>query len=132
MLARTGVALVAALVLVWLGVMERDVRLEAQGTELSTKLAAAGTLARSDAKLRAAQQLNPDTGPELKRAFLYIGAGRVGHAAAILEGILRREPDNLAAWGALFNVARDRDPAAADRALAARRRLDPLHARPPG
>jgi predicted Zn-dependent protease len=128
-LARAAVAAVAVLVLGWLGLMERDVRLEAQGTALA---AAPGNLAPADAKLRAAQRLNPDTAPELKRAFLYVGAGRPATAAAILEGILRREPDNLAAWGALFNVARDRDRAAMDRALAARRRLDPLRAPPPG
>jgi hypothetical protein len=127
-IARAGIAVVAVLVLAWLGLMERDVRLEAHGTELS---AVPGNLARADADLRAAQRLNPDTGPELKRAFLYVGAGRPADAAAILEGIVRREPDNLAAWGALFNVARGRDGTAAERALAARRRLDPLRA-PPG
>jgi predicted Zn-dependent protease len=127
-IARAGIAVVAVLVLAWLGLIESDVRLEARGTELS---AVPGNLARADADLRAAQRLNPDTGPEFKRAFLYVGAGRPVDAAAILEGILRREPDNLAAWGALFNVARGRDATAAERALAARRRLDPLRA-PPG
>jgi predicted Zn-dependent protease len=127
-IARAGIAVVAVLVLAWLGLMESDVRLEAHGTELS---AVPGNLARADADLRAARRLNPDTGPELTRAFLYVGAGRPADAAAILEGILRREPDNLTAWGALFNVARGRDATAAERALAARRRLDPLRA-PPG
>lgn len=129
--ARVAVAAVASVVLAWLGVMEWNVRLEARGTELSAELAVHGNLARADADLRAAQRLNPDSEPELKRAFLYVGAGRPADAAAILEGILRHEPENLAAWGALFNVSRDRDPAAADRALDARRRLDPLRA-PPG
>ena len=131
MLARVAVAVVASIVLAWLGLMERNTRLEARGTERSAALAVRGNLARADADLRGAQRLRPDTEPELKRAFLYVGAGRPADAAAILEGILRREPDNLAAWGALFNVSRDRDPAAADRALDARRRLDPLRA-PPG
>jgi predicted Zn-dependent protease len=129
--ARAVVAVIAVLVLAWLGLMERDVRFEARGTHLSAQLAVRGNVARADAELRAAQRLNPDTAPELKRAFLYVGARRPADAASILEGILRREPDNLAAWGALFNVARDRDPVAADRALAARRRLDPLRAPPP-
>jgi hypothetical protein len=128
---RVAVTVVAVLVLAWLGVMERDVRLEAQGTELSAKLALSGTLRRADAKLRAAQRLNPDTTAELKRAYLYVGGQRFAIAQAIVEGIVRREPDNLAAWAALFNVARNRDPAAADHALAARRRLDPLRAPPP-
>jgi hypothetical protein len=128
--ARIAVVAVAVLVLGWLALMERDVRLEARGTERSPRLAVPGNLARADADLRAAQRLNPDTEPELKRAFVYVGAGRPADAAAILEGIVRREPDNLAAWGALFNASRDRDPAAAEQALDARRRLDPLRAPP--
>jgi hypothetical protein len=128
--ARAAVVVAAVLVLAWLGLMELDARREARGTALSTKLAVPGNLARADADLRGAQRLNPDTEPELRRAFVYVGSGRPANAAAILEGIVRREPDNLAAWGALFNVARDRDAAAADRALAARRRLDPLRAPP--
>jgi predicted Zn-dependent protease len=125
--ARVSVVCVAVLVLGWLGLMERDVRADKRGVALSAQ---PGNLTRADAELRAAQRFNPDTEPELTRAYLYVGAGQPARAAAIVEGILRREPDNLAAWGALFNVARDRDPAAADRALAARRRLDPLHAPP--
>jgi predicted Zn-dependent protease len=128
--ARVAVAVVAVVVLAWLGLMERNVRLEAQGTTLSAKLAVPGNLERADADLRGAQRLNPDTEPELKRAYVYVGAGRPAEAATIIEGILRREPDNLAAWGALFTVSRDRDPAAAERALDARRRLDPLRAPP--
>ena len=131
MVARVAIAVGAVLVLAWLGLMELDVRREARGTELASKLAVPGNLARADAALRGAQRRSPDTEPELRRAFLYVGAGRPTQAAAILEGILRQEPDNLAAWGALFNVARDRDAAAADRALDARRRLDPLRAPPP-
>jgi len=129
-LARVGVAVVAVLVIGWLGLMERDVRADKRGTALSAEPSVPGYVARADAELRAAQRLNPDTEPELKRAFLYVGAGQPERAASIVEGIVRREPDNLAAWGALFNVARDRDPAAAERALDARRRLDPLHAPP--
>ncbi len=56
------------------------------------------------------------------------GRGREREAAALLERVVEREPDNLTAWGLLLAFARERDPAAARRALAARRRLDPLRA----
>jgi cytochrome c-type biogenesis protein CcmH/NrfG len=52
--------------------------------------------------------------------------GRPADAVALLEDVVRRQPDNLVAWGVLHQVARGRDAGAAERALAARRRLDPL------
>lgn len=111
--ARVGVAAVAVVALVWLGGMERSVRLQATGGE---------------AALRDARLLNPDTTPDVRRAFLYQGTGRPDEAVALLEDVLRREPDNLDAWGLLYAFTRDRDPAAAQRALAVRKRLDPLGA----
>ncbi len=44
--------------------------------------------------------------------------------------MIEREPDNITAWGLLYAFTRERDPAAAERALEARRRLDPLSVRP--
>ncbi len=111
--ARVVLAVVAVMVLVWLGAMERSVRLQAAG----------GESAYRDARL-----LNPDTTPDVRRAFLYQGTGRPEQAAALLEDVLRREPENLDAWGLLYAFTRDRDPATARRALAARERLDPLGA----
>ena len=111
--ARVGVALVAVVALVWLSAMERSARLQARGGE---------------AALRDARLLNPDTTPDVRRAFLYQGTGRPEEAAALLEDVLRREPENLDAWGLLYAFTRDRDPATARRALAAGERLDPLGA----
>ena len=121
--ARGAVALVALLMLAWLGVMERDARLQASGAAAASP---PPDFARADADLRAARLLNPDTAPDTALAVLYNGAGRRREAAALLEDVVRREPDNLTAWGLLLLVARDDDPAAVKRALAARRRLDPL------
>jgi hypothetical protein len=44
---------------------------------------------------------------------------------ALLEDVLRREPDNLTAWRVLMLLS----PDAAGRALAAQRRLDPVNVR---
>jgi hypothetical protein len=119
MAARVSLALVAVAILAWLAVMERDEHLLSRGVET-----------RSVADLRDATLLNPDTGPDLSRALLYRARNRRDDAVALLEGVLRREPDNLTAWGLLYLFSRDADPAVARRALAARRRLDPVSARP--
>jgi cytochrome c-type biogenesis protein CcmH/NrfG len=123
-IARVALAVVAVVVLAWLGVMERNTRLQAQGV-------GERNVARADADLRRAGFLNPDTAPELGRAFLYAnrsGAEPARRAAAVLEGVLRREPDNLRAWSGLLYATRGRDPVTARRAVAAMRRLDPLDA----
>jgi hypothetical protein len=127
--ARVAVGLVAVLVLGWLAVMERDLRLQARGVHASGRLEVAGNAARADSALRAARLLNPDTAPDLIRAVLYQGQGRERDASALIAGVLRREPDNLAAWGQLYLLTRGSEPATARRALAAAARLDPLSAR---
>ena len=129
MLARVALGLVAAFVLAWLAVMERDARLQARGIAAAERIAVAGNVERAEDDLRAASFLNPDTAPDVGRAAVYNAAGRWRESIALLDDVLRREPDNIAAWGVLYLVARDRDPAAAERAINARRRLDPLRAR---
>ena len=126
---RVGVALVAALVLGWLAVMERDTRLQERAIKASGRLGVAGNEARADAAFRSARFLNPDTTPDVGRAVMYLARERRPAAAALLRDVLRREPDNLTAWSVLYGVTRQSDPATARRALAARKRLDPLAAR---
>lgn len=129
MIARVAVAAVAVAVLAWLGVMERDVRLEARGVDAARRLSDPGSFARAESDLRGARLLSPDTAPDFSRALLYQAAGRPQQATALVEDIVKREPDNRLAWGLLRSIARDRDPAAAARALAEQRRLDPVNAR---
>jgi predicted Zn-dependent protease len=123
--SRLVVAAVAVVVLVWLGVMERDVRRLAGGVDAAGRR----DVAAAEADFRAARTLNPDTTPDLRRAFLYQATRRSDEAVALLEDVVRREPDNLPAWGLLRTFTRESDPATAQRALAAVRRLDPLRAR---
>jgi predicted Zn-dependent protease len=129
MIARLAVAVLAVVVLAWLGVMERDRRLLERGVEA----AGSGQFPRAEADLRAARLLNPDTAPDLSRAVLYQGAGRLGEADAVLRDVVRREPDNRTAWALMLAVSRGRDAGAERRALAALRRIDPVNAarRPP-
>ena len=129
MAARAGVALVAVVVLGWLAVLERDTRLQARASAESRHGASRTSLAQAADDLRAAKLLNPDGTLDVSLAAVQRTAGQDARSVATLERLLRREPDNLTAWGLLFAFTQRDDPAAAARALAARRRLDPLNAR---
>jgi hypothetical protein len=124
-LVRAFVAVLALAAIGWLVVMERDVRLQASAIEAADR----GDHARAEVDLQGARLLNPDTLPDVQRAFLYEGNGRSAEATDLLEDVVRREPENLDAWGLLYAFTRERDPALARRAMEARRRLDPLAAR---
>jgi hypothetical protein len=124
--ARWAVVAVAVPVVAWLGVMERDARLQARGVEAAGRLDVPGNAARAEAAFRDARLLSPDAPPAVGRALVLQARGRPADAVALLEDVVRRQPDNLVAWGVLHQVARGRDAGAAERALAARRRLDPL------
>jgi hypothetical protein len=126
--ARVVIGVVAVVVLAWLAVMERDARLQARGVKAAGQLRVPGNFARAESDLLDARLLNPDTTPDLARAVLYQAAQRPEQAAALVENVLRREPENLAAWSFLLAVERGRDSAAVARAVAARRRLDPVNA----
>lgn len=122
MVARVLVAVLAIVVLAWLGVMERDTRLLATwGPTSRTE----GVRAADD-QLRSATFLNPDTTPDLQRGLLYLGNRRLRRSAATVQGVLRREPDNIDAWGELFLVGRGHDRSLVHRARNAVRRLDPV------
>ena len=125
MIARVAVAGLSVAVIAWLGVMERDTRLLARADHA----AQARDYAAADRDLRDADTLSADTTADLRRAFLAQATRRGDEARALLEDVVRREPDNLTAWGLLLTFSREADPAAAERARAQIRRLDPLRAR---
>jgi hypothetical protein len=127
--ARAALAMIAVAVVVWLGVMERDARLQARGIDAAARLHVPGSFERAESDLRGARLLNPDAAPDVSRAALYYGAGRTAQAVQLLEDVVRREPQNRGAWIVLFGFTRDREPAVAERARAALLRLDPLSRR---
>jgi hypothetical protein len=122
---RAAVAVVAILVLAWLAVMERDFRLETRGTAALRSKGDPGALAQGETDLERADLLNPGTGPDVSRALVRRARGRTAASVALLEEVVRREPDNLIAW----RILRLLSPDAAGRALAAQGRLDPLSVR---
>jgi hypothetical protein len=127
--ARAGLAVVAVLVLAWLAVMERDLRLRESGVDALRPGASAAQLAAAERDLERARLLNPDSAPDVSLALLQRARGEPEHALRAIEAVVRREPDNLRAWATLELLARGRDAAAVERAVAARRRLDPVNAR---
>jgi hypothetical protein len=141
-IARIALASLAVVVLGWLAVMERDNQLltrglrgwkalpASQAVPCASALGAPGhdcrAYARVKADLRGARLLSPDSTPQLLSGMLE-GSGRWRAQAAVIERVLRREPENLVAWKLLLSVTRGHDATASGRAQGAIRRLDPIN-----
>jgi hypothetical protein len=133
MTARAGLALVALLALLWLGVATRDLFLQRSAlNHLSFHLGVSpAEFDRRMHDLRRADLLNPDESNRLYRASFYVDHGRFGPGRALAEEAVRSEPDNIDAWAVLLRATTGHDPARAAQALAEVRRLNPLAGRPP-
>ena len=75
--------------------------------------------------LEDARFLNPDVQPLLAEGALLAARGgrRAAEGVALLEKAVRREPDNVFAWGVLASATRRLDP---ERSRAAQARVDEL------
>ncbi len=120
------VAVVAVGVVGWLVVQERDARLYERGIAAGGRLDDPATVARAEDDLRAARLLSPDRTPDVGRALILWTSGRAAAARALLEDVVRAEPDNLSAWTALGWVNAGRDVELERRVDAEMTRLDPL------
>jgi hypothetical protein len=138
MLARAAVVTIAAVVIAWLGVMLADAyRLEHGSSlpkgdiaDLVFALKQPRQFASRIDQLRSARFLNPDTLPDLKIAGDYqlrSAPGDLAVALRIARSVVRKEPENLGAWNALYKIQVFRhDRAGQQQAIAHMRRLDPL------
>jgi predicted Zn-dependent protease len=124
-IGRIVLGVVAAAAIVWLGVMERDQRLQLRGTAIVGH----GKIAEARRDLMRAQTWNPDPQPKLLAALVRFGSGQGAAATQEIGDVVRDEPENIAAWAYLIRVSHGRDAQAEFRARAAIRRLDPLAAR---
>jgi tetratricopeptide (TPR) repeat protein len=122
---RLCVAVVAGAFVAWFGVMERNLHLQERGVAATARQ----DFARADDDFRRAKLLNPDTTPDLQRAYVRSASGRRDQAIARAQDVLRREPENRDAWGLLLGFVGDTRPALARRAHAELRRLNPLATR---
>jgi hypothetical protein len=138
MIARAAVAVIALLVIAWLGAMLVDTYKFEHGSSLPKgdiadlvfALKQPAQFAHRIDELRGARFLNPDTEPDLKIAGDYqlrSAPGDLAVALRIARSVTRKEPENLAAWSALYKIQVFRhDQAGQQDALAHMRRLDPL------
>jgi hypothetical protein len=124
-LMRAAVAVLAVVVIAWLAVAERNWHLQGSGIHATARQ----DLARADADFRRASFLNPDTVPDLQRAYVHSARGQRERAIAEAQEVLRREPENRDAWGLLLGFLDERDAPLARRARAELRRLSPLESR---
>lgn len=140
-IARIALALVAVLVLGWLGLSYRSAGQQQEAEAILRKplagyLAGDGAQAPDPAELRRAtglvdraRRLNPDTTLDLDMGSLQLLAGFEPQAVQTFRGVVEGEPDNLQGWLALAIAARRSDPALARRANRRADELNPIRSR---
>lgn len=126
-LSRAALALVAILVLAWVGVLVRnhEVAHQAEARSFAPGVPAADRERDLD-RLESAELLDPSVEWDLARASAFLLSGDAPAAVRVARDVTSREPENVLAWGALYASASQADPALARRAAAEIRRLSPL------
>jgi hypothetical protein len=126
--ARALLACLAVLVLGWVGVLTRNHELAADAAVrafFGPKLSPVDR-ERDMERLQDAQLLDPNAYWRVARANYLLLDGHPGEAAREAESLVRDEPENIFAWGALLEATRRSDPARAAEAVTRMRRLNPL------
>jgi predicted Zn-dependent protease len=125
-LGRVALAAVALLVLAYLAVGLRNVVLAERGERLAAvENPTAAQVDEAERLLERARLLDPDTRPLLAEAALLTAHGSRREGRALVERAVRREPDNVLAWGVLADLTRESDPARSRAAEVRRRALSP-------
>jgi predicted Zn-dependent protease len=126
MFARLALAAIALLALAFLSIGLRNVVLTDRAQDLATLPDPSAAQVDEAARLyERARLLDPDTRPLLLEGALLAGAGRQDEGAALVERAVRREPDNVLAWGVLAEITRESNPARSRAAEARRLELSP-------
>lgn len=127
LLTRAVLALVCVACAVWLITGLAPIRDQAEAVALVTGPAkpSPATVDRADALLRDAASSTPSREPDLRRAELFLFAGRNAEAARAALAVVREEPDNVEGWTVLSHAAGRDDPVLAERARARLRVLSP-------
>jgi hypothetical protein len=114
---RAVLALVAILVLAWVGVLLRN-----------HEVGESAVSDRDTEALEGARVLDPNRYWDQVLAGIHLIEREPRRAAAVAEGLVRAEPENVVAWSLLREAARGTDPERSEHATAALRRLTPLTA----
>jgi predicted Zn-dependent protease len=128
MLPRLLLAACAIVVVAWTGVLVRDhyVRQSAAEPLLYQLNLSDREFQRDMERMRDTRFLNPDSSVERARTEYYLFRGRPRAAARVAEALVHDEPANADAWRLLWRATRATDPARAEQAAAAMKRLNPL------
>ena len=110
---RAVLALAALAVAAVLAVQAVGARADAELSRivLSPSPPTAAQLDRGRTLLERSRRLNPDTRPDILGALLRLRADDTPGALSALRGVVRREPENLEAWGLIARLARGHDTA---------------------
>jgi len=128
---RAVLAVIAVLVLAWVGVLLRNHEI---GKDAAIRAFFGPKLSQAERerdleRLDDAQLLDPNAYWKVARAnYLILDGNRTG-AARAAEQLVSDEPQNIFAWGTLVQASRRSDPARASEAAAEIRRLNPLGSR---
>jgi len=106
-MARAGTIIVAVVLCAWFALGVRQTRDTARATAIitSANVPSAAQAAHARSLLRAAGALNPDAHVDVLRGQLDLLRHDNRGAMRILEGAVRREPRNVAAWVYLARAA---------------------------
>jgi hypothetical protein len=114
MLSRAALALVAILVLAWVGVLLRN-----------HEVGRDAMAARDTERLADARLLDPSLYWEQIRSGILLLDGEPRRAAATAEELVHAEPENVVAWSLLRQATLRTDPERAREATVELRRLNP-------
>lgn len=113
-------------VLAWMVILLRDIRLQEQGVTEIFSHPGVAALRQGEADLQESTLLNPDTSSDVYLTELLLLSHRPRAALTTANAVVRREPANLQAWWLVEQAARTVQPRRAAQALAQVTRLDPL------
>jgi hypothetical protein len=125
MVGRAVLVTLSLVMIAWVAVMLRDVRLAEAGRKTLFGTPTPTQAARAFDQLREAELLNPDTAPQVDRARYWIIQGRPRRTLAALNPVVADEPENYGAWTFLWGAA-----GAVDRPRAAEARAQILSLNP--
>lgn len=128
MAARAALALTAVIVLAWVGVLLRNYEI---GKDAAVRAFFGPKLSQAEGKrdlqrLDDAQFLDPNAYWRVARANYLILDGDQRRAARAAEQLVRDEPQNLFAWGTLYQATKKDDPERAAQAAREIKQLNPL------
>lgn len=132
----TAVALLvaSALAIVWSAGALRSATAYNEAVETAARLQLgqgdSGDVEHATEAVERSGSFGPDTRAKRAEALLLLATGRPRQAAALAEAVVAKEPENLDAWGILFQATRRLDPARSREALRRARELNPLTGRP--